>query len=710
MSAARTTGYLPGDTIDDPSAFDAGDFARVDVMGFLRANLKLIAAVTLTIFAMGLTYALLMPPRYRSSAQLLIDPRGLQILKNEITKSGETTDGNLIDIENQRYVLLSRSVLKPVVEREKLAEHPLFGGGPPGLFRQIMSGLGFGRAAPSGAAEARAIQVLSEAVDVVRGERAYVLEVVVTTRDPDLSARLANLIAQIYVEIQNDARWQAARRASDALSKRANDLRREVQEAEEKVERFRAENKLTLGATGRLIGESQVGDLSTQLGQVRGRVAEAQARLTAVERVRKSGLNLDATTEAIQSPTIVALRAQLAQQTQQEAALASQLGPRHPALIQAQEQTRELRRQIMAELERIEGSARTDLQRAKATEAALDKRVGDVRSANDNSSVAMVQLRDLERAAEAGRAVYQAFLSRAKELDESQGIDTTNTRVISPAIPALKTSGPPAWLILVGAALFGLSAGVGAAYLRERLLSGATPQRVSERTGLPTLAIFETRAPAAGFRALWRGRAPEGQLMADRAGLAALVARLRIGRSGGARAVAFVGIADDPLQAQFAAAFAEYVRWEGLDVALVDAANPARPALVAAFADDLRENGAGRVEVMEADALGGARDAERRLRRLVETNDLAIFDCPDGGGAAAPVFAEAADRIVFVAPTAHLRGADLIDAMARLADEQDKFAGLVFIGAPATGRPPTMRDAHGPAHANRATSPRAAPA
>lgn len=694
MSAARTIGR----PTDDPAAFSArgapahGAPLRVlspaDVMAFVARNARLIAAIMLAVLLFGLLFALLSPARYRSSAQLLIDPRGLQILKNEITKQGDSTDGNLIDIENQRYVLLSRSVLQSVVEREKLDENPMFGGAQPGLLRRLADSLGLGGARRPDP-RARAVMALAESVEVVRGERAYVLEVAVTTRDPDLSARLANVIAQVYVDKQNEARSQAARRASDALTDRANELRREVQQAEEKVERYRAGRDLTLGPNGRLIGEQQIGDLSYQLGLARARVAEAQARLDAVERVRRAGLNPGATTEAISSPAIAALRGQYAQATQQEAALASQLGPRHPALIQAQAQTRDLRRQIMSELDRIAGAARTDLARARATEAALDKRVGEVRAANDKSSVSMVELRDLERAAETSRAVYQAFLTRAKELDESQGIDTTNARVISSAIPALRPSGPPAWLTLAGALMFGAVAGLGAAWLRDRL-SGAihAPEDASEESGLPVLAVFRTTVPPGGWKYLFRPRPEGAQLVADRASLSALVERLRLGRSDGARAVALVGPHGAREQTQLAAALAEFIRWDGLDVALVDAAGVPRAELATAFADEERGQTPGRLRGLVrvtpfADLAGaGARDLERRMKRLMDDNDIALFDAPASLDEAAPsALIDAADAIVFVFPAARLAQRTIDATLDRLAGYEDKFAGLVFIGA-----------------------------
>ena len=362
---------------------------RSGSLAFLRRNWRLIVATTAAVVLVGALYAVFAPVKYRSAAQLLIDPRGLQILKNEITRSGDSTDGNLVDIENQRYILLSRSILQQVVDQQKLEDNPMFGGGQPGMLSRIAASLGIRKIATD--RRARAVQALADMVEVVRNERAYVLDVVVTTPNPELSATLANVIARTYLEAQNEAKSEIAKRASEDLSKRAEELRKQVQTAEADVERYRAEHDLVQTPTGRLLGEQQITDLSSQLGLIRARIADAQAKVDAVDRARKGGISLESLNEALSSPTMTGLRAQYAQAAQQEASLATQLGPRHPALIQAQEQMRDIKRQISAELDRIAAAARTDLARAKSSELSLQRQSGDVRVSNDKNNVALVE-------------------------------------------------------------------------------------------------------------------------------------------------------------------------------------------------------------------------------------------------------------------------------------------------------------------------------
>jgi uncharacterized protein involved in exopolysaccharide biosynthesis len=88
--------------------------------------------------------------------------------------------------------------------------------------------------------------------------------------------------------------------------------------------------------------------------------------------------------------------------------------------------------------------------------------MGDVFSDDD----AQVELRQLERASASKVAIYEAYLTRAQEITERSQIDTTNIRVISPAIAPISRSYPPRTIVLAGGGLFGgLLAGLGLAAL-----------------------------------------------------------------------------------------------------------------------------------------------------------------------------------------------------------------------------------------------------
>ena len=102
-------------------------------------------------------------------------------------------------------------------------------------------------------------------------------------------------------------------------------------------------------------------------------------------------------------------------------------------------------------------------------------------------------MRELEREVESSRAVYDAFLKRARETGELGGIDTTNARIISPAMPPLEKSGVSRRTI----ALLGIFAGaaIGALLALALALFAAPRAAESEAAARPARRSLWRRKP-----------------------------------------------------------------------------------------------------------------------------------------------------------------------------------------------------------------------
>ena len=232
-------------------------------------------------------------------------------------------------------------------------------------------------------------------------------------------------------------------------------------------ETFKARNNI-LGASGQLVNEQQLSELNNQLGGARARTAAAKARLDQVERLQLSKDEIGAFPEAVQSQTITALRSQYAEVMRREAEQMSSLGQRHPAVIEIQAEAARLRKMVEDEIHRIALAARSEYESARANEAALAANLETLKHKAVTTNEAMVTLRELERDVQASRAVYEAFLVRARETREQERLDTKNIRVISRADPPQRRSFPPSNMLLaVGALLLGVGAGTGIVIMRD---------------------------------------------------------------------------------------------------------------------------------------------------------------------------------------------------------------------------------------------------
>lgn len=407
-----------------------------------RKGLILLCAVLGLVLA-GLA-SLLVPPKYVSTAQLFIDPRDLRVLQNEVSPNATGGDPTSITsyLESQARIIASDSIKTPVVWSEGLDKDPEFGGEAPksGLGRLLADWLPKS-GAPDHDGLVYALAALDRNVSVRRGERTFVIDISVTSREAAKAARIANALAETYLENQAKVRAEAAQRATASLTSRLEELRNRLRTAEDKAERYKEANNIVGVGAGRSMTEEQLALNNAQLVASRTRVTEARAKYDQIIATRPAGIEAGAIPEAVASNTMTALRAQLGAALAKEADLLASLGARHPALAAAQAQTRDARRQISDELSRISRSAKVELDRAVESERQIARRVDQLTATQYAAGRASVELRELEREVESSRVVYDAFLRRARETGELAGIDTTNARVIGAAMPPLEKSG-----------------------------------------------------------------------------------------------------------------------------------------------------------------------------------------------------------------------------------------------------------------------------
>ncbi|MBB6412455.1 GumC family protein [Mesorhizobium sangaii] len=434
-----------------PSTVELGDLKRI----LVRRRLWIIGTAVLLTLA-TLLYGLLTPALYSSVAEIIIDPQDLQVVTNNINPSGLAPDGGITQVESQVSVVQSTGVLLRAIAATKLTEDPEFNG--QGMVSRV---LGSGSAATD--RTVATLDALRRRLAVKRADKVLVIDVIVTAKSADKAALLANAIAQAYLADQASSRAQAATDASKSITARLDEQRKRVQQAENAVEAYKSANNMVMAA-GNLVSDQELTELNTQLSAAQSRTATLKAQ---VDQMRKQSGTPDATSEAMRSSVISSLRSQEATLVDQVSQLGTELGPRHPSMIAAQQQLRDTRQLIARELGRIQTATETDYERALANQQALETKVASLKNKSLDTDQASVRLRELQRDLEAVRSVYATYLQRAQETREQINVDSTNARVISDAMPAQKKSWPPLGLLLFGAVFGGLGLGTGLALIAE---------------------------------------------------------------------------------------------------------------------------------------------------------------------------------------------------------------------------------------------------
>lgn len=427
----------------------------------VRGNLGIVALTTIAGAVLGVVIALSMPKTYISYAEVLVDPRDIKVSDRDLTSQGLPSDATLALIENQVRLMYAPQVMQEVVEQLDLTNDPRFETEPLGLFALIdtLKSLVRGGDDETGNANAATADDLANSLTIARADRTFVISIAAETRDPELSAEIANAVVSAYVEASANLTSATAGRAETEITSRLDDLRADVETAERAVESFRTQNDL-VESQGRLITDEQILRLNDQLAAVNAQVIELQARAQTIGETSTDAVIGGGVPEAINSPVISELRAQNAQLRQQAESLATRLGPRHPQRIAIESQLSGAREQLAAELRRIAASADAELRRARQQQEQLADRLAQMKVRQGDISRELVTLRQLEREAAAKRNVYEAYLVRAGDAGEQKDINTTNISVISEAQPPLQPEGPSRSMTAILFTFLGFVAGL----------------------------------------------------------------------------------------------------------------------------------------------------------------------------------------------------------------------------------------------------------
>ncbi|WP_407174794.1 GumC family protein [Bradyrhizobium sp. STM 3562] len=437
-------------------------------------------------------------PRYKSEARILIDGRENVFLRPNGERNEERTALDPEAVTSQVQLVLSRDLAREVIKKNKLAELPEFDPVLRGVspLRSLAALFGIGRDPYSMTPEERVLDSYFERLTAYAVDKSRVIVVEFQSQDPELAARVANSIADGYLVLQQNAKQQQAKAASQWLAGEIDSLRQRVADAEARVEDFRSKSSLFVGTNNTTLSNQQLGEVNTQLNNARALKSDAETKARLIREMLQSGKPIEAS-EVLNSELMrrlteqrVTLRAQLAEQS-------STLLDNHPRIKELKAQLADLDHQIRDEAAKISRSLENDARIAGGRVESLSASLDQLKKQASSSNGQDVQLRALEREAKAQRDLLESYLAKYREATTRETIDATPSdgRIISRAIVSNTPAYPkklPIVLIATLATLM-LSAGV---IVTGELLRITAPRAVAAFTGASQLPEAPAVEPA----------------------------------------------------------------------------------------------------------------------------------------------------------------------------------------------------------------------
>jgi uncharacterized protein involved in exopolysaccharide biosynthesis len=485
------------------SAPTSGEATIADLLRAMRTHWRYIVIPTILVFIAATVFVSVVSPRYTGEAKLI-----LQTAESYYTRPGQDRSVDqiqLIDeqaVASQVQVVMSRDIAREAIRRLGLVGNPEFDPGvrDVGLLQRLTMMLGLAKDPAVRPPEDRVLEKYYEALLVYPVGKSRIVSIEFRSKDPELSSKAANLVAELYLAQQEDAKKDLARNASTWLGSNIDGLRTRVAEAEAKVEAFRARTGLLTGTGTNTLSAQQLSDLSAQLAQARAAQSESQVKAQLIRDLVREGRAFEipdvANNELIRRlvEQRINLRAQLALELRT-------LMPQHPRIKELNAQLQDLEAQVRGAAERtsrtLENDARIAGSRVQSLEAAIEQQKKVVAQANENE----VQLRAFEREARTQREQLESYLTRYREATarDAENAAPPDARIVSRAVVPQVPSFPKKLPIIAITTFATLMLSAGAVVARELLGSGAPRPVAPVPAPVPVSVPVEPATPARGF-------------------------------------------------------------------------------------------------------------------------------------------------------------------------------------------------------------------
>ena len=423
---------------------------EVHLRDYLYIVLKrrwIVIAVTLAALAFSAVKNLRKPPLYSATAIVQISRGKLDPFH------GVTTYDSWVDYAEfyptQVNILKSYNLAYRIVESLRLWRHPLF------------------KTGDSSDPSPRQLEHLAGAVtsmlDVSQMKDTQLMRVSFTSRDPELSAQLANTLVSQYISFNSKKETEIARESVSFLSDQIERLEGEIQGNEKRLREYSQRDDIILIDQKENFVIEQLRNLNQQLSRVQGELATTQARYRSLQRADPA--SLEAMQKSAKIQNLDRRRASLQEQIEE---LSSEFKKDWPELQREREALQQVEQRLQGEIldvaQKVVEAAQIDYQSVLERERLLQKAVKEKKQEAQRLNRLTADYVSVQAELDNKRKVLDQLLRRHSEMGMSANLgegNLVNVRLVDEALVPEHPSGPNVSRSVMMGGMVGFSLAIG---------------------------------------------------------------------------------------------------------------------------------------------------------------------------------------------------------------------------------------------------------
>ena len=463
-----------------------------------------VAAVTLV----ALVGSFLITPLYRATTTLQIERQNPEIFTFRDVSSVDYSWSAYADFYQTEYrILSSEAVARKAVARLGLTSHPDFqpGSAKPGLYARLRGLFPSRGVTVPRTAEDVAAETLLASLEIAPVRNSHLVQISWVSPDPRTAARVANAVAEAYIQFTIEAQFTTSDQATEFLADQIGKLRTDLDAIERRLQQYGESKGIVSIDDNSNITMRALSDIATRRTEARTNLARAKASYDALRATSPEGLP-----QVVQSELITRLKGELAV-TESEYGEKSRLfkddwpgmqtlkGKLEQGRARVEQETNTIVRNVLL-------AAESDYRKAQEEYGNLDGLLRSQQGAAQDLKRDSVEFANLQGEAAKKREMLGSLIARQNEMALSSRLKdlqetSSNVRVVDTAKPPVAPFRPRTRLNVVLGLLLGAGLGIGMAffldYLDSTLVAAADAQAAS---GLPVLAVVPRHGDAVASR------------------------------------------------------------------------------------------------------------------------------------------------------------------------------------------------------------------
>lgn len=321
-----------------------------------------------------------------------------------------------------------------------------------------------------------------------------IIEVSFEWTDPETAATFANTLAKDFVSQNIQERWKAAQDTGEWLGAQLSSSKAGLEKLEAYLQGYSRNTGLLFTSEKDNVAEEKLRQTQADLGRAQLERVQSQ---TNMELAQSGGA--DSLPEVLDSPQLREYELRLTDLRRQLTLLNLTLTPTHYQVVRLKAQVEELEQTIVRVRGNIIARIRNEYEKAERRESLLTAAYQAQTRVVTDQAGKLAHYNVLKREVETSRRMYDNMLERVRDAGVAGALRANNIRIVDFATPATRPSKPRLMLNAMGGVFFGLFAGIGIIFARERTNGKLRdPEEIGRYLGTSDLGFIPAAEPLMG--------------------------------------------------------------------------------------------------------------------------------------------------------------------------------------------------------------------